>query len=280
MNNVATFSMDNAPSYEKVKIQVEGVTLEIDTIYKKGKYPPFVFLHGFGSSKEEFNDFAYLPHLNEYGLLTYDTPGCGDTTCTDLSKVNIPFLVKTAKAILNHYGISTFHLSGHSMGGLTALLLASEMPDRVLSFINIKGNLAPEDCFLSRQVFLFPADDAELFFHEFTERARRAPAFSNAIYASNLRRKVSPHVTYGILSTMVEITDNNDLLSMFLGLPCPKMFMYGVQNASLSYLPKLKGEGVELAEISCSGHFPMYSNPPEMFGRVTAFLENNRSIEG
>ncbi|KAE8138366.1 Alpha/Beta hydrolase protein [Aspergillus pseudotamarii] len=273
MDNVATFSLDNAPSYEKVKLQVDRVSLEISTIYKKGTRPPFVFLHGFGSSKEEFNDFAYLPHLSEYGLLLYDAPGCGDTTCSDLSKVNIPFLVKTAKALLNHYGVTKFHLSGHSMGGLTALLLASEVPDRVLSFVNIKGNLAPEDCFLSRQVFLFPADDAEVFFHEFTERARRAPAFSNAIYASNLRRKVSPHVTYGILSTMVEITDNNDLLALFLGFSFPRMFMYGVQNASLSYLPKLREGNVELAEIPYSGHFPMYSNPPEMFRRVQGFLE-------
>ncbi|GAB1193233.1 hypothetical protein APSETT444_002436 [Aspergillus pseudonomiae] len=233
MDNIATFSLDSAPSYEKVKLQVDGVSLELSTIYKKGTRPPFIFLHGFGSSKEEFNDFAYLPHLNEYGLLLYDAPGCGETTCSDLSKVNIPFLVKTAKALLDHYGVTKFHLSGHSMGGLTALLLASEIPDRVLSFVNIKGNLAPEDCFLSRQVFLFPADDPEVFFHEFTERARRAPAFSNAIYASNLKHK----------------------------------------NASLSYLPRLKEGAVELAEIPYSGHFPMYSNPPEMFRRVKAFLE-------
>ncbi|OGM44167.1 hypothetical protein ABOM_007002 [Aspergillus bombycis] len=244
MDNIATFSLDNAPSYEKVQLQVDGVSLELSTIYKKGTRPPFVFLHGFGSSKEELHDFAHLPHLSEYGLLLYDAPGCGDTTCSDLSKVNIPFLVKTAKALLDTTG-----------------------------FVNIKGNLAPEDCFLSRQVFLFPADDAEVFFHEFTERARRAPAFSNAIYASNLTRKVSPHVTYGILSTMVEITDSNDLLSLFLGFSFPCMFMYGVQNASLSYLPKLSEGAVELAEIPYSGHFPMYSNPPEMFRRVKEFLE-------
>ncbi|KAE8147905.1 Alpha/Beta hydrolase protein [Aspergillus avenaceus] len=251
--SVAAFSLDNAPSYEKVSLQVDGVDLEISSIYKKGQRPPFVFLHGFGSSKEEFNDFAYLPHLSEY--------------------MNMSFLVKTAKALLAHYGIDRFHLSGHSMGGLTALLRAEEIPQRILSFVNIKGNLAPEDCFLSRQVFLFPADDADVFFNEFTERARRAPAFSNAIYASNLRRKVSPQVTYGILSTMVEISDQRDLLGIFLGLPCPLMLMYGVQNVSLSYLPTLKENGVELAEIPFSGHFPMYSNPPEMYRRITAFLE-------
>lgn len=31
-------------------------------------------------------------------------------------------------------------------------------------------------------------------------------------------------------------------------------------------------EGVELAEIPESGHFPMYSNPVEMYRRIAAFL--------
>jgi hypothetical protein len=33
----------------------------------------------------------------------------------------------------------------------------------------------------------------------------------------------------------------------FLALPCPRM--YGKENSALSYLAKLAGEGVELAEI-------------------------------
>ncbi|KAF7588339.1 hypothetical protein BBP40_005867 [Aspergillus hancockii] len=152
MNNVSTFSTENAPSYEKANIQVEGITLEIDTIYKKGKCPPIRLPTWLRLLQRRIQRLRLPRHLSDYGLLAYDAPGCGDTTCPGLSKVNIPFLVKTAKAMLDHYGISKIHLSGHSMGGLTALLLASETPDRVLSFVNIKGNLASEDCFLSRQV--------------------------------------------------------------------------------------------------------------------------------
>ncbi|WP_399476426.1 hypothetical protein [Streptomyces sp. TRM68367] len=42
------------------------------------------------------------------------------------------------------------------MGGLTALLLGHQQPDRVLSFVDIEGNVAPEDCFLSRQIVTHP----------------------------------------------------------------------------------------------------------------------------
>ena len=76
--------------------------------------------------------------------------------------------------VLAHFGIERFHLVGHSMGGLTALLLAHEYPDRVLSFVDIKG-IAAEDCFLSRQIVDYPTNDPETFSAAFIERARHAP---------------------------------------------------------------------------------------------------------
>ena len=51
------------------------------------------------------------------------------------------------------------------------------------------------------------------------------------------------------------------------------MFMYGDQNASLSYLAHIERQGVELAEIPQCGHFPMYSNPPAMWAWISNFLD-------
>ena len=70
---------------------------------------------------------------------------------------------------------------------------------------------------------------------------------------------------------MVDLSDHGDLMTTFLCLPFPKMFMYGEQNAHLSYLPQLAAAGVELAEIPQCGHFPMYSNPPAMWARIGDF---------
>ncbi|MGR3935994.1 alpha/beta fold hydrolase [Streptomyces sp. BRA346] len=73
------------------------------------------------------------------------------------------------------------------------------------------------------------------------------------------------------LPGVVELSDHGDLMTTFLGLPFPRMFMYGDQNASLSHLPRLAAAGVELAEIPQCGHFPMYSNPPVMWARIADF---------
>ena len=258
-------------TYERLSLDLEGVGLTVALSRRTGETAPIVFLHGFGSTKEDYVDIAYDASFAGRPFVAYDAPGCGETVCGDLSKVSIPFLVQTARAVLREARIERFHLVGHSMGGLTGLLLAHEEPERVLSFVDIEGNLAPEDCFLSRQVVTYPSDDAERFFADFIERTRRSPFFSSALYAANLRHKVRPGAVRGIFESMVELSDHGDLMSKFLALPFPRMFMYGEQNSSLSYLPALAAAGVELAEIPNSGHFPMYSNPVAMWRRIAEF---------
>jgi pimeloyl-ACP methyl ester carboxylesterase len=259
-------------TYEQVDLRVDGVGLKIAAARRDGGLAPVVFLHGFGSTKEDLLDMACQRAFTGRPFLAYDAPGCGETFCEDLSSISIPFLVTTAQAMLDHAGIRRFHLVGHSMGGLTALLLAHQEPDRVLSFVDIEGNLAPEDCFLSRQILTHPSDDDGGFLEDFAERARRSCSSSSALFAASLRHKVRPGAVRGIFQSMVDLSDHGDLIAKFLTLPCPRMFMYGEENSALSYLAKLAAEGVELAEIPHSGHWPMYANPVAMWERIAAFI--------
>ncbi len=258
---------------QTISIEIDSVELTISAMSRPtGNQPPILFLHGFGSTKEDYADIVWQAGLNDYPFVAYDAPGCGATTCSDLNEISIPFLVKTALAVLAKFGIDQFHLAGHSMGGLTALMLAHAHPGRVLSFIDIEGNIAPEDCFLSRQIIQYPAEDPNEFFDLFVERTLHSPAYSSPLYSASLRHKVRPGAVKGIFTSMVDLSDNGDLMTKFLGLPCPKMFMYGVQNNNLSYLSHIEENGVQLAEIPECGHFPMYSNPPAMWRAIEAFL--------
>jgi pimeloyl-ACP methyl ester carboxylesterase len=263
-------------TYERLPLRVGGVDLSIAMAHRTGDLAPILFLHGFGSTKEDYVDMARHRAFAGRPFLAYDAPGCGETACADASKISIPFLVETARAVLRELEIERLHLVGHSMGGLTALLLASQEPGAVLSFIDIEGNIAPEDCFLSRQVITHSANDFERFFDGFIERARRAPSFSAALYAASLRHKVRPGAVRGIFESMVEFSDHGDLMTKFLALPCPRMFMYGERNSALSYLPTLAANGIDLAEISDSSHWPMYSNPVAMWEHIAEFLTRHK----
>lgn len=255
-------------------LEIDGVSLEVAAIGRHGPRMPIVFLHGFGSTKEDYADIVHHPALDDHTFLACDAPGCGETVCSDLSKIDIPFLVRTAEAMLERIGIEQFHLIGHSMGGLTALMLAHVHPERVLSFTDIEGNIAPEDCFLSRQIVEHADPDPDKFFDAFVERTLHYPAFASALFAASLRHKVRAGAVRGIFTSMVALSDHGGLMDKFLGLPCPKMYMYGEQNRTLSYLADIEEKGVRLAEIPHCGHFPMYSNPQAMWQSIFRFVEN------
>ncbi|GKN26981.1 alpha/beta fold hydrolase (plasmid) [Klebsiella pneumoniae] len=250
-------------------ISIKDVRLNVAAIHRSGTLEPVVFLHGFGSTKEDYADIVRYTEFNDHPYLAYDAPGCGETECDSLSAISIPFLVETALTMIAKLGFERFHLVGHSMGGLTALMLAHAHPERVLSFVNIEGNIAPEDCFLSRQVINYPAEDEVCFFDDFISRTRHSPAWASALYSASLRHKVRAGAVRHIFKSMVDYSDHAELMSKFLNLPFPKMFMYGEQNASLSYLDHIRSRGVTLAEIPHCGHFPMYSNPVEMWYQIS-----------
>jgi pimeloyl-ACP methyl ester carboxylesterase len=256
----------------RLQLTVDGVDLDIAGMHRPGTGTPLVFLHGFGSTKEDYADVVRRPDLGGRPVLAYDAPGCGATTCSDLSAVSIPFQAAVAADVLRAHDVHRCHLLGHSMGGLTALLLAERGPAEVLSFTDIEGNLAPEDCFLSRQIVSHPHADPGSFLTEFAARVWGSAESSAALVASSLAAKVRPEAVRPIFESMVDLSDHGGLLQRFLALPVPRMFMYGEQNRRLSYLPRLAAEGVELAEISGSGHWPMYANAPEMWSRIAEFV--------
>ncbi|KOV82803.1 alpha/beta fold hydrolase [Nocardia sp. NRRL S-836] len=257
-------------SHELLPLRVRGVNVEVAAVRREGADAPIVFLHGFGTSKEDYLDVTQRHEFAGRAFLAYDAPGSGASDCADLAAVDIPFLVDAAFAVLDRAGIDRFHLVGHSTGGLTALLLAHRAPRRVLSFVNVMGVLAPEDCVLSRQALAHP-DPAEFFFG-LAERNRAAAHHGSGLYAAGLPHKIRRGAVAGLFRSMVELADHGDLIAKFLSLPCPRMYLYGEQCAALSYLPTLDANGVELAEIPHSGHLPMYSNPVAMWRRLGDFL--------
>ncbi|KXH39278.1 hypothetical protein CNYM01_04245 [Colletotrichum nymphaeae SA-01] len=259
--------------WEDLTLVINNVNLSISTVRRDGPLNPILFLHGFGSTKEDFTDVIHHAPLSDYSLLAYDAPGSGASTSSDYNAISMPFLVAVAEAVLDAHKIKRFHLVGHSMGGLTGLLLAQRNPDALLSFTNIKGNLAPEDCFLSRQIFDFPASDTEMFIASFIERTRRSADYGNGIYAAGFRSKVRPEVMRPTFESMVHYSDKENLLSIFQALPCPRMFMFGESYNKLSYLSKIAKAGVELAEIPNSGHFIMYTNPSVAWQRIQEFID-------
>ncbi|MEM8571984.1 MAG: alpha/beta fold hydrolase [Pseudomonadota bacterium] len=258
-------------------LPVRGQSVRLACLRRAGPRLPLVCLHGFGSTKEDYADLALHPAFEGRELFFWDAPGCGESDASDADALSVPFLVDVAMAACDALGIERFHLSGHSMGGLTGLLLADAAPDRVLSFIDIEGNVAPEDCFLSRQIIDHPAETPEAFLAGFIERVKVRPEFSSALYAAALPLKVRPETCRPIFQSMVDLSERGGLMDIMARLPLPRIFIFGAQNRHLSYLSHLPNIGVEVEEILHSGHFPMYSNAPALWAAMAAFLDRQEA---
>jgi pimeloyl-ACP methyl ester carboxylesterase/quercetin dioxygenase-like cupin family protein len=252
-------------------VSADGADVRLALLTRCGAFPPLVFLHGFGSTKEDFADVTRYREFNDYRVLALDAPGCGASDDGGVA-VTIETIVQCLGRVLDKFDVRRLHLVGHSMGGLAALVYARENPGRIASFVNIEGNLAPEDCFLSRQIVTHGSADPERFIAAFVARLLDSDQYSNRLYAASLEQKVRSRVVRSIFHSMVELSDTEDLLGDFVRLPCPKLFMYGEANNNLPYLQAMRAQGVWLAEIPHCGHFPMYANPPSMWRQIADFI--------
>jgi pimeloyl-ACP methyl ester carboxylesterase len=95
----------------------------------------FVFIHGLGSSQNYF--FAILPYLTAtHRCVTIDTYGSGRSRFTGLDQ-NIGSIANDAVKLMDALKISSAVVVGHSMGGTTALHLASQYSERVVAVVAI-----------------------------------------------------------------------------------------------------------------------------------------------
>jgi pimeloyl-ACP methyl ester carboxylesterase len=262
---------------ETIRFSLKGAEVTIEALVQTGKKPAILFLHGFGSAKGEYEKVPDSPVLSDRAIIAYDAPGHGGSLCSKPSLVTIDFLRQVGTRVAAHFYLEKFHLAGHSMGGLTALKMLPSFGDRVLSFINIEGNLAPEDCFLSRQILEYPDLPPGWFMEKLAQSQKEANLPGHDVYAARLRKNVTPEVVAPIFQSMVETTDSENLLDQFIQAPLPKLFVYGEENRNLSYLAILRKNRVSLEEIPNAAHFPMYSNPKALWRTIAGFIER---VEG
>jgi pimeloyl-ACP methyl ester carboxylesterase len=114
------------------KIDANG----LETAYEvEGAGPPIVMLHGAtGSGRDHF---AALRPVMSRGLRCYmpDARGHGGTAWDRSASWTTADLVADLDAFVDALGLTTFHLLGYSLGGMTALHYASRFPDRIRTLV-------------------------------------------------------------------------------------------------------------------------------------------------
>ena len=204
---------------------------------------------------------ASLPEVQTFHLVSADNPGCGDSPYDDNHPLNIDGVVELMESFVAHWGLNRFLLVGGSMGGLVALLCAERNPNKVAGFVNVEGNLAPEDCMFSRSVV--PHSYSHFEKVVFPQIKMALAAKTGPRFARHLRvlEKANPRAYYDYSFQTVEYSDHGNPLDRLLSLPTPKCFLYGSQNRQLSHLQRAReSEGIVI-ELPRANHFLFYDQP-------------------
>lgn len=112
------------------RVTTEDAELNCEHLPRPGA-PALLLINALGTSLEMWDDQVEL--LSErYELIRYDARGHGQSTTGSRSELSIEQLAKDAVAVLDACGVARAHLCGLSIGGMTAMSLATQWPDRVL----------------------------------------------------------------------------------------------------------------------------------------------------
>lgn len=264
------------PQIRTVPILFKERIFDIEYFIREGHGETIVLIHGLGGAKENYLEACKSDALAEHTLICLDNPGTGNSTYYDDLLLDVDDLTAITSLFIQQFNIGNFILCGTSMGGLTTLLyLRGAGLNDVKAYINIEGNFMPEDCMFSSKVVTY---GYEHFKNEiFPKTVQEMKARGNTGYhiiANNLQMNTNIKAYYNYSFQTVKYSATGELLRQYIAMKIPRVFIYGQENSSLSYLPELRSRGLNVKEVSDSNHFVFYDNPKELYDVIGGFVNN------
>lgn len=262
------------PKIATVEILYKGRTFSLEYWIREGSKETIVFIHGLGGAKENYWESCKSPVLADHTLICFDNPGTGNSTYYEDLLLDVDALASITASFIDHLVHVPFILCGTSMGGLTTLLYLRDHISKVKAYINIEGNLMPEDCMFSSKVvtFDFPTFRDHIFPGTVIDMKKTGNTGYHII-ANNLQLNTNVLAYYTYSFQTVKYSATGELLRQYMEMPIPRLFIYGQENNSLSYIPELLKNGLNVKEVSESNHFIFYDNPKELYEVIGEFVD-------
>jgi pimeloyl-ACP methyl ester carboxylesterase len=257
-----------------IKLDYKGLKLkiaaDISNMGKKEK-GSILFIHGLGCSKDSFKDVWDFSGFRNFRILCVDLLGFGDSSKPKDFSYTLKEHAEVCKKIIEKLNLKKINLVGHSMGGAVALLLIKKIPERIISFINLEGNLIGEDCGVSRKAISVPYDEfKKTVFSQIKHEIKKVGDKSSKSWYKWLSKSDS-YGFYQSSKSLVKWSDSRKLLKRFINLNLKKYYIFGEEDQNLPIVKLLKGD--LKIKISNSGHFMMIDNPKEFYQKLLYCLE-------
>ena len=265
------------PTMGELEIAWRDQSFVLPYIHRRGTGGPTVlFVHGLGGGKENFYAALQSKTMATFTIVMFDLPGTGQSPFHPDTHLDVSGLADLTHYFAKKIITGRYWIAGASMGGLISLLIIRKYGDDSLhGLINIEGNLCGEDCMFSRRVVSHTLTSFESLYQQMVGELKQSRFVGDRIIAQNMVLNLDPRAYYQYSFETVSESDSGRLMPAFLELRLPKLFLYGEENRTLSYLTQLRASNVTVREIGSSAHFLFYDNPVDTFETIAEFIQHN-----
>lgn len=228
-------------------------------------------LHGIQSNKNLFNELLSQSFFENYSLLSLDFIGFGESDKPENFSYNLVDQAAICESIIDQLNVQKLHIIGHSLGGMVGTLLLESIGEKIISFVNLEGNLILEDCGASKEMTKLSFEEfRKKGYDELKEKVKSSNEKSKKIRVQGLSL-IPSYAFYKTSQSIVSWSESRKLLDIFLKSSMRKLFVFGDKNKQKS--EALNGK-IPLAKISNAGHFMILDNFEETFEKIRTFLES------
>lgn len=253
------------------KVRYQGCDLDISATYSNRGDELVLLIHGLGCTKDSFEQVVKYQELKKFSLLAYDLIGFGDSSKPQDFTYQLEEQAEIIHLLLEKLHPKKVHIVAHSMGGAIGLLLTEKIATKLVSFVNIEGNLIKEDCgLLSRKTISVSFKEFKNNLFEELITTMAGSKESGARLWAKWAAKSDPVAFYRSAGSLVKWSDSGNLIKKFKALRVPKIYVYGAKNSQMKILSYL--DSISKIPISNSGHFVMTDNPREFCSMLTKFI--------
>ena len=261
----------------------------MDIHYKvAGEGPPIVFLHGLGASCITWEENV-VPLAERFTVYAPDIPGHGDSI-----KLGVSYTTEAGISLslgfLDAIGVESAALAGSSMGGLIALLVALEHPERVshLVLINTAGFGREIAGYLRVMSLPFAGEILEGPTHRSAKAMMRLvfgprKEYPEALFQELVRTRSLPGGRDAVLASLREgvnifgVKRRYRLLDRLRDLQMPLMIVWGALDpvfpSKHAHAAAAAAPGSRFLYFPEAGHWPHMEEAERFNAEVTAFLE-------
>lgn len=199
--------------------------------------PALVLLHGFLESLEIWNDFTTgLSH--NFTVIRIDLPGHGQSD-TIAGVHTMELMAECVKAVLDHLGISSCVIAGHSMGGYVSLAFAEKYPEMIKGLVLFHSQAAPDSAEArenrNRTINIVKKNRSAFIRQFIPELFDQRKVTQYKLQIKDLFRIASKVNDEGIIAALEGMKDRKGWLGFLQQTAVPVLFIAGKQDSRIPF---------------------------------------------